>query len=220
MFTGLVEEIGYINAVYHHGRMLNFTIAAPALLHDLNIGDSIAVNGACLTVTEIGDSSFSVQAVDETLKRTTLENLKKGNPVNLERALCLGDRLGGHLVQGHIDGTGRIVSRKGDSDNVIISIAPKNELERYIVEKGSVAIDGISLTVTYAKTGEFGVSVIPHTLKATTLGKARIGDHVNIETDIIGKYVEKLFLKDGSVREEKSGSGIDLEMLIRNGFGD
>jgi len=199
MFTGLIEEIGYINAINRSGSMLNFTIAAPASFHDMNIGDSIAVNGACLTVTEIGDSTFSVQAVEETLRRTTLENLKKGVPVNLERALCLGDRLGGHLVQGHIDGTGRIVARKGNTDNVIISIAPKHELERYIVEKGSIAIDGISLTVTYAKTGEFGVSIIPHTLNATTLGKARIGDHVNIETDIIAKYVEKLMNVKGSL---------------------
>lgn len=199
MFTGLVEEVGYINSIYRRGHMLNFTIDASASLDDMNIGDSIAVNGACLTVTEIGDSSFSVQAVEETLRRTTLENLKKGTRVNLERALRLGDRLGGHLVQGHIDGTGRIVARKGNADNVIISIAPKHDLERYIVEKGSIAIDGISLTVTYAKTGEFGVSIIPHTLKATTLGKARIGDHVNIETDIIAKYVEKLMKVKGSL---------------------
>ena len=199
MFTGLVEEVGYINAIYRRGRMLNFTIDVSASLDDMNIGDSVAVNGACLTVTEIGNSSFTVQAVEETLMRTTLENLKKGDPVNLERALCLGDRLGGHLVQGHIDGTGRIVARKGNADNVIISIAPKHDLERYIVEKGSIAIDGISLTVTYAKTGEFGVSIIPHTLKATTLGKARIGDHVNIETDIIAKYVEKLMNVKGSL---------------------
>ncbi len=203
MFTGLVEEVGYINAIYRRGRMLNFTIDVSASLDDMNIGDSIAVNGACLTVTEIGNSSFTVQAVEETLMRTTLENLKKGDPVNLERALCLGDRLGGHLVQGHIDGTGRIVARKGNADNVIISIAPKHDLERYIVEKGSIAIDGISLTVTYAKTGEFGVSIIPHTLKATTLGKARIGDHVNIETDIIAKYVEKLMKAKGSLTTDR-----------------
>jgi len=199
MFTGLVEEVGHIKAISRRGSMLNFTIDKPASLDDMKIGDSIAVNGACLTVTEIGDSSFTVQAVEETLRLTTLEGLKKGATVNLERALCLGSRLGGHLVQGHIDGTGRIVARKGNADNVIISIAPKHELERYIVEKGSIAIDGISLTVTYAKTGEFGISVIPHTLKATTLGKARIGDLVNIETDIIAKYIEKLMKADGSL---------------------
>ena len=203
MFTGLIEEVGHILSVSRHGRMIDFTIEARSILDDVKTGDSIAVSGACLTVTAFGDSSFTVQAVEETLRRTTLENKKKGSPVNLECSLCLGDRLGGHLVQGHIDGTGRIVSKKGNPDNVLFGIAPEPGLDRYIAEKGSVAVDGISLTVTYAKKGEFGVSVIPHTLRVTTLDKARVGDTVNIETDIIAKYTEKLLGGDSGLTTDR-----------------
>jgi len=203
MFTGLIEEVGHILAVSRHGRMIDFTIEARSILDDVKTGDSIAVSGACLTVTAFGDSSFTVQAVEETLRRTTLENKKKGSSVNLECSLCLGDRLGGHLVQGHIDGTGRIVSKKGNPDNVLFGIAPEPGLDRYIAEKGSVAVDGISLTVTYAKKGEFGVSVIPHTLRVTTLDKARVGDTVNIETDIIAKYTEKLLGGDSGFTTDR-----------------
>ena len=203
MFTGLIEEVGHILSVSRHGRMIDFTIEVRSILDDVKTGDSIAVSGACLTVTAFGDSSFTVQAVEETLRRTTLENKKKGSSVNLERSLCLGDRLGGHLVQGHIDGTGRIVSKKGNPDNLLFGIAPEPGLDRYIAEKGSVAVDGISLTVTYAKKGEFGVSVIPHTLRVTTLDKIRVGDTVNIETDIIAKYTEKLLGRDGGLTTDR-----------------
>ena len=203
MFTGLIEEVGHILSVSRHGRMIDFTIEARSILDDVKTGDSIALSGACLTVTAFGDSSFTVQAVEETLRRTTLENKKKGSSVNLERSLCLGDRLGGHLVQGHIDGTGRIVSKKGNPDNVLFGIAPEPGLDRYIAEKGSVAVDGISLTVTYAKKGEFGVSVIPHTLRVPTLDNARVGDTVNIETDIIAKYAEKLLGGDSGLTTDR-----------------
>ena len=199
MFTGLIEEVGHIISISRHGRMIDFTIEAHSILDDMKIGDSIAISGACLTVTSIGDTSFTVQAVEETLRRTTIEHLKKGSPVNLECSLRLGDRLGGHLVQGHVDGTGRIISKKGTPDNVLLSITPETGLDRYIAEKGSIAVEGISLTVTYVKKREFGVSVIPHTLQATTLDHVRVGDQVNLEIDIIAKYVEKLINKDGSL---------------------
>ncbi|MFC1692992.1 riboflavin synthase [Candidatus Latescibacterota bacterium] len=199
MFTGLIEEAGTIRSVSRRGTMIDFTIEARSILEDVKIGDSIAVSGVCLTVTSLGDTSFSVQSVEETLKRTTLARLRAGSMVNLERSLRLGDRLGGHLVQGHIDGTGRIVSMRKLDGNAIIAIAPQPGLDRYIAEKGSITVDGISLTVTHAKKGEFGISIIPHTLKETTLGIARVGDSVNLETDIIAKYVEKLISGDRSL---------------------
>lgn len=203
MFTGLIEEVGHIEAIHRRGKLVELTIEAKTVLDDVKIGDSIAVNGACLTVTALSDTTFTVQAVHETLRRTNIEKLKKGSPVNLERSLRMEDRLGGHLVQGHIDGTGRIISVKGTYDNVLISIFPEPGLDRYIVEKGSIAVDGISLTVSSVKKREFGISVIPHTLQATTLAHARIGDIVNIETDIISKYVEKLITSDGSLTIER-----------------
>lgn len=192
MFTGIIEEVGHIVSVTIRGKNMDLTIEATTIIDDITIGDSISIGGVCQTVTEIGDSNFSVQAVEETIKRSTFRKLKKGSAVNLERALRLEDRLGGHLVQGHVDGTGRITSKKEYADNVLLSVTPEAGLDRYIVEKGSIAIDGISLTVTYTKSGEFGVSIIPHTYKSTTLANIRTGDLVNLETDIIAKYIEKL----------------------------
>ena len=199
MFTGLVEEVGHIAAVSRHGATADVTIQAVTVLDELAIGDSVMINGACLTVVAKGSAEFTVQAVEETLRRTTLGALKRGTPVNLERALRLGGRLGGHIVQGHVDGAGRIVSLRGTGDNMDITISTTPEVARYIVEKGSVAIDGISLTVTFVRNTEFGVSIIPHTLGATSLSNARTGDSVNIETDILAKYVEKLLGGGGSL---------------------
>ena len=192
MFTGIIEEVGHIVSVTIRGKSMDLTVEATAIIDDITIGDSISIGGVCQTVTEIGDSTFAVQAVEETIKRSTFRKLKKGSAVNLERALRLEDRLGGHLVQGHVDGTGRITSKKEYADNVLLIVKPEAGLDRYIVEKGSIAIDGISLTVTYSKSGEFGVSIIPHTYKSTTLATIRTGDLVNLETDIIAKYIEKL----------------------------
>jgi len=192
MFTGIIEEVGHIVSVKIRGKIMDLTIEANTIIDDIKIGDSISIGGVCQTVTEIGDSTFAVQAVDETIKRSTFKKLTKGSAVNLERSLRLGDRLGGHLVQGHVDGTGRIISKKEYVDNVLLNVTPEAGLDRYIVEKGSIAIDGISLTVTYTKSGEFGVSIIPHTYKSTTLATIRAGDLVNLETDIIAKYIEKL----------------------------
>ena len=209
MFTGLIEEMGRIRSVGRRGRMTDLVIEASAALDGIRPGDSIAVSGACLTVVAFDSTSFTVQAVEETLRRTKLGAAKAGMMVNLERSLKLDDRLGGHLVQGHVDGVGRIVSRRGDADNVVFGIAPDPSLERYIAEKGSITVDGVSLTVTYAKRGEFGVSIIPHTLKETTLEDARTGDTVNLETDVIARYVEKL------LGGEK---GMTLEQLAGLGF--
>ena len=192
MFTGIIEEVGHIVSVTIRGKSMDLTVEATAIIDDITIGDSISIGGVCQTVTEIGDSTFAVQAVEETIKRSTFRKLKKGSAVNLERALRLEDRLGGHLVQGHVDGTGKITSKKEYADNVLLIVKPEAGLDRYIVEKGSIAIDGISLTVTYTKSGEFGVSIIPHTYKSTILANIRTGDLVNLETDIIAKYIEKL----------------------------
>ena len=209
MFTGLIEEIGRISGTGRRGNSEDFTIEAVTVLDDLSIGDSIAVNGACLTVTVIGGSDFTVQAVEETLTRTTLGTLKRGSSVNLERALRLGDRLGGHLVQGHVDGTGQVVSICKSGDNTLLTISAGHDIERYIVEKGSITLDGVSLTVTSAGNGEFSVSVIPHTLSATTLRDVRKGDRVNLETDILAKYVEKLL---------HTGNGLTIDRLEKLGF--
>jgi riboflavin synthase len=209
MFTGLIEEVGHVASVVRRGRVADLSIQARKVLDGLAAGDSIAVSGACLTVTAFSETAFIAQAVEETLGRTTIGSLMQGDPVNLERALRLGDRLGGHIVQGHVDGVGRIVSVAGTGDNALISVAVDSGIERYIVEKGSVTVDGISLTVTFAKEGMFGVSVIPHTLGATTLERARAGDRVNIETDILAKYIEKLM---------RGGGALTLETLGEMGF--
>jgi riboflavin synthase len=192
MFTGLIEEVGKVVSEVRRGAMKDISIAAHGILADMKHGDSVSINGACQTVTRFDASTFTVQAVEETLRRTTLGDMTNGEKVNLERSLRLIDRLGGHMVLGHVDGIGKITHVGGTSENKLISIAPPPELSRYIVEKGSIAVDGISLTVTFARAAEFGISVIPHTLGATTLNSARVGDRVNLETDIIAKYVERL----------------------------
>lgn len=194
MFTGLIEEVGRIVSTVRSRNIFEVVVEAGTVLEDLKIGDSIAISGVCQTVTDLGNSTFTVQAVEETLARTTFGKLKKGDPVNLELALRLNDRLGGHIVQGHVDGVGRVTSVQKLGENVLMSIAPETPLEKYIAEKGSIAIEGISLTVTFARRGEFGVSIIPHTFKTTTLTSIRRGDEVNLETDIFAKYIEKLMM--------------------------
>ncbi|MBN1290675.1 MAG: riboflavin synthase [Candidatus Latescibacteria bacterium] len=209
MFTGLIEEIGQIAKINRHGKLTEFIIMAGKVTEDMAIGDSVAVSGACLTVTSTGNKEFTVQAVAETLNRTTLDMMNRGTSVNLERALRLSDRLGGHIVQGHVDGIGLITSIRKLDENILLSVSVDHKLERYIVEKGSVTVDGISLTVTFVNNGAFGVSVIPHTLNATTLRDRRIGDRVNIENDILAKYIEKLI-------QQKNGLTIDY--LEQHGF--
>ncbi len=209
MFTGLIEEIGVIERIVPHGRATDLVIKAGRVLGDVAEGDSIAVSGVCLTVTGFDAATFTVQAVAETLRRATLSGLTRGARVNLERSLSLGDRLGGHLVQGHVDGTGTVTAVRGGADNKEFTIAHPPELGRYVAEKGSIAVDGISLTVTALGSGTFGVSVIAHTLTATTLAHTRTGDRVNLETDVIAKYVERLMGRGGD---------ISLDRLTSEGF--
>ena len=193
MFTGIVEETGTILNIKKGTHSAVLSIQAEKILEDVHLGDSIAVNGVCLTVTSFQKNYFTADVMHETLNRSSLAQLRPGKHVNLERAMIAGGRFGGHIVSGHIDGTGRIAQIQKDDNAVWYTIQAEQKLLRYIVEKGSIAIDGISLTVAgVTKTG-FSVSIIPHTVQITTLGEKRTGDLVNLETDLIGKYVERLF---------------------------
>lgn len=210
MFTGIVEETGNVHGIRKGSTRARLTITARNVLDGTKTGDSICVNGVCLTVTELTVNSFSMDVMPETMSRSSLGDLRVGSPVNLERALRLSDRLGGHLVSGHIDGTGRIATIREDENAIWYTIDTSPEIMRYIIDKGSVAIDGISLTVVNPQQKRFEVSVIPHSLKETNLHTRKTGDRVNIECDLIGKYVEKL---------TKAGKGgISREFLYENGF--
>lgn len=193
MFTGLVEDVGTITRVEPRaGTCLIEVRPAQLAVDELAIGDSIAVDGVCLTVTERGGGAFAVTAVDETLRRTTLGDLAPGHPVHLERALRLGDRLGGHLVQGHVDGVAVVADRSAAGDNLELTFRAPPPLLRYLVEKGSVAVDGVSLTVVRVDDNSFAVALIPHTVAVTALGRKERGGRVNLEVDMIAKYVERL----------------------------
>jgi len=187
MFTGIVEELGSVQE-RDGGR---FTFAATTVLEDLKIGDSVAVNGCCVTVVEIGEGWWRADAVDETLRRTNLADLSAGDPVNLERPVRLADRLGGHLVQGHVDAVGEIVSPAPD-----LRVRAPKDLLRYVVTKGSITVDGCSLTIVDVFDDGFSVAIIPHTTEVTTLGRKGPGDRVNLEVDLVAKYVERLLLKE------------------------
>ena len=215
MFTGIIEEIGTVRRIEHGAKGARLTIQAKTVLEDTRIGDSIATNGVCLTVVSMTGDSFSADVMAESLRRSSLGTLQGGSPVNLERAMAANGRFGGHIVSGHIDGTGTIASQKREDNAVWVKIKTPAPLLRYIVEKGSVTIDGISLTVAAVDEVSFSVSLIPHTAAVTTLGKKRAGDTVNLETDIIGKYVEKLL--HPAPEPERQG-GISLEFLAENGF--
>lgn len=188
MFTGIVEEVGSVASISDAG----MTVRAGKVLADAKLGDSIACNGACLTIVELSPEQFSVDLSPETLRRTSLGRLAPGGPVNLERAVAVGDRLGGHIVQGHVDGTGRITSIKADGDSSIFRVQAPKRLMPYIVEKGFIAVDGISLTVVNRAALSFTLAVIPYTLANTNLEKLSAGDRVNLEADILAKYVESL----------------------------
>lgn len=192
MFTGIVEEIGKIKNIERKQASMRLFIHAEKIMDDVKIGDSIAVNGICLTVTEYQKDWFSVDVMPETMRKTSLSLLRNNGPVNLERAVRLTDRLGGHIVSGHIDGVGRIISRRQEGNAWLITIQTAADILHYIVEKSSIAIDGISLTVVKLVGNAFTVSLIPHTTAVTSLGSKKIGDIVNLENDVIGKYVEKL----------------------------
>ncbi|SDN71625.1 riboflavin synthase [Allokutzneria albata] len=189
MFTGIVEELGTITAVEHSAHMARLTVHGPLVTSDAKHGDSIAVNGVCLTVVEVAEGSFTVDVVHETLQRSSLAKAEAGQAVNLERAVAAGQRLGGHIMQGHVDGTGTLLSRDGTG---LTRFAMPPNLARYVVEKGSIAVDGVSLTVVDAGTDEFSIALIPTTLELTTLGRREPGDVVNLEVDVVAKYVERL----------------------------
>ena len=205
MFTGIIEEVGTVKAA-RAGRL---TIAAGETLQETKIGDSLAINGACLTVTSLDASSFSVDVTPETLQCTNLGLLRPGSGVNLERALVLGGRLGGHLVQGHVDATGKILSLVSRDKSIIARCSAPPQVMRYVVEKGFIAVDGVSLTVVDCDATSFSVSLIPYTMEHTNMGSKRVGDVVNLEVDIIAKYVERL--KEGQ-------RGITLDFLAEHGF--
>jgi len=215
MFTGLIEEIGSIESVAMSAKSAKITIKAKTVLEGVKLGDSICTNGVCLTVTEFDSGKFSVDVMAESMRRSNLKNLRKGDEVNLERALKLSDRLGGHIVSGHIDGTGKIESYVKEDNAVWITVSAGPELLRYIIEKGSIAIDGVSLTVAYVDDEVFKVSIIPHTKDVTTLLNKQPGQEVNLECDMIGKYIEKL-MSFGTRPAAKSN--IDMDFLARNGF--
>ncbi len=221
MFTGIIESLGRIQRVVPHAQGKQLTISCDLDLSQSRIGDSIAVNGACLTAVRLDKHLFTVDMAPETVSRTTFSQLAPGARVNIERALRLSDRIDGHLVSGHIDGTGTVASITKQSNAVIIRVEIPAALSLEIIEKGSVAVDGISLTVNACSDHDFLVSVIPHTAAVTTIGLKEIGDRVNIETDMIGKYVRKFLSKDGL--KEKTGpgenqQGVSLALLAKNGF--
>ena len=191
MFTGIIEEIGKVKAIVRHANSIRLTIEVHKILDDIHIGDSICTNGVCLTVTTFDDSSYTADVMPETMNRTNFKNLRINDLVNCERAMPANGRFGGHIVSGHIDGTGIISKKTLDDKAIRMKIETRPEILRYIVEKGSITIDGISLTVTDVTSFDFGVSIIEHTQDATTLTKKKIGDTVNLENDIVGKYIEK-----------------------------
>lgn len=215
MFTGIIEETGTVRNLSVLGSSGTIQILAKKVLEGTRIGDSIAVNGICLTVTSIKDGTFTADVMAETVRRSSLGSLKTGDKVNLERAMAADGRFGGHIVSGHIDGTGKICALEREENAVWVTIEAAPEIMRYIVGKGSVCIDGISLTVARAGEKNFAVSVIPHTGEETTLLKKKPGDFVNLENDIVGKYVEK-FVTSGAQEEKKSG--LTMEFLEKYGI--
>ncbi len=211
MFTGIIEESGEVRSLARYNKGAKLTIGCKAALEGTRLGDSIAVNGVCLTADELGSGSFTAYVMEETLRRSNLGMLRRGDKVNLERAMAANGRFGGHIVAGHIDGVGTIEHFRCEGDAVWVTISADSSILRYIVEKGSIAVDGISLTVASVDDRRFEVSLIPHTGANTTLLDKRTGEKVNLECDVIGKYVEKLI-------GGKTSGGISMDFLIENGF--
>lgn len=219
MFTGIIEGVGTVSQVRSMDGGSRLTVAADFSLDGTGIGDSIAVNGACLTAVSLQGARFTVDVSPETLSKTTFKSIKIGDRVNLERALKLSDRLDGHLVSGHIDGLGTITGKQNQGNAIVVTFSVPGFLSRYMIPKGSVAIDGISLTINSCENQSFNVSIIPHTAKITTLGLKETGARVNIETDMLGKYVEKFLSGRGRDSEEKRGAApLDMQFLSKTGF--
>ena len=219
MFTGIIEEIGKVKSIERHANSIKLTVSAKKIMSDIHLGDSISTNGICLTVTTFTNDSFTVDVMPETMMTTNFKNLKVNDEVNLERALSVNARLGGHIVSGHIDGIGTIIKKYNDDKAIRMSFATSPSILELIVKKGSIAIDGISLTVTDVDSTSFSVSIIEHTQGETTLTSKKIGDTVNLENDVIGKYVQKLFVGTRLVTSEnQDNKGISLDFFESNGF--
>ena len=217
MFTGIIEEVGTVESVRRNGINSDLVICAKKVLEGTKIGDSIAVNGICLTVTKLGNRTFTADVMNETLKRSSLSGIHAGAKVNLERAMAANGRFGGHIVSGHIDGTGIIREIRDDDNAVWYTVEAPPEILRYVVEKGSIAIDGISLTVAKLTATDFSVSIIPHTGEETTLLSRKPGEIVNLENDVVGKYVERL-LSFKNAEPEPKKSSLTMEFLREHGF--
>lgn len=216
MFTGIIEELGTVERVTRGRVSAVIAIRAEHILSDLKIGDSVAVNGVCLTSTGLTGHGFTADVMHETLDRSALAGLGPGSPVNLERAMAANGRFGGHIVAGHVDGVGTIAAIEKDDNAIWFTITAPAQVLRYVVEKGSIAIDGISLTVARVETDRFAVSVIPHTAAVTLLGQRRTGDWVNLESDLVGKYVERLLRP--APEEKQQESKLTMEFLSQHGF--
>lgn len=217
IFTGIIEELGVVKSIAINGASGCITIKAKKVLEGTQLGDSIAVNGTCLTVTSINSDGFSADVMAETVKRTSLSQVGKGDLVNLERAMILNGRFGGHIVSGHIDGTGTITKYTKEENAIWVTIKAPDEILDLIVEKGSICIDGISLTVAKVSDQDFQVSIIPHTAKETTLIHKKVGSLVNLENDIVGKYIKKL-MENNQEEQAKKASGLTMEMLEEYGL--
>lgn len=219
MFTGIIEGLGTISAIRSSNQGKQFSIESDFHLEGTNIGDSVAINGACLTAVAINGRRFDVDVSPETLGISVFGRIKTGARVNLERALRLSDRLDGHLVSGHVDGTGLMKQKKNTGNAIIITYSVHESVARYMIKKGSVAVDGVSLTINSCSKTDFSVSIIPHTAKLTTIGLKKIGEAVNIETDMVGKYIER-FVTAGSGKDEPEhkGNALDMHFLAKNGF--
>ncbi|MFA9455610.1 riboflavin synthase [Halalkalibacter sp. AB-rgal2] len=215
MFTGIIEEVGTIKDVRQSGDEMVMAIQAKTVLQDVQLGDSISVNGVCLTVTQFTDQSFEVDVMPETVRATSLRGMTNGSKVNLERAMSANGRFGGHFVSGHVDGTGTILSKKQDHNAVYYRIGVSENLRRYMIEKGSVTVDGTSLTIFAVDEGSFTISIIPHTLDETTIGRKNVGNIVNIECDMVGKYIEHFISKRYSKRPNSS---LTDSFLVEHGF--
>jgi riboflavin synthase len=220
MFTGLIGGIGKVKSIRRLCADAKLDIGCPFSMEEVKVGESISVDGVCLTVTRISADSFEADVSGETLSRSTLVSVGPGDAVNIERALRLSDRLGGHLVSGHVDGIGKILSKQMKERSWQMRIGIEEALSRYTIEKGSIAVDGISLTINRCEKGFFEVNIIPQTARGTTILEKRVGDLVNIETDMIGKYIDKLFSGNKVEKEEKQRTGITLDLMKEKGFGD
>lgn len=215
MFTGIIEELGEVSRLQKREKSFKISIRASLILEDMKLGDSISTNGLCLTISEFNQKEFTADIMPESLNRSNFGTLNVGAKVNLERAMPLNGRFGGHIVSGHIDGVGQILEVKKEENAIWFEIKTSLNLMRYTVEKGSITIDGISLTVAQVKSKSFSVSIIPHTLKKTIMADKKVGDTVNLENDILGKYIEKLWGDSSSSMKESS---VTKEKLFNNGF--